>query len=807
MESHSITLSREKLTDLLSILGYYIVYEDENSIMVNRSSIIKSVYFKGNFHTLDSNLLNISGITLGDPWYMDTYNNVKENITEFYRNNGFLDVDIEINFEDGNLYITIDEGERYYLDEYDIVIDDKITTKSIPVKLYSEKNLEKEIENTLKSLRKEFYLSSKILRFDLIKKGHKRFYLSNDPLSSLISLIKSGIVVKPTIYISKGERYDLEIKGAILPYDISLKLKDQFLENFKSFSTFDLRELELTLEDYLTKLGFIKPEVNIESDGIRITLYVDYESFIKNFNVEVFLNNERVNELIDEHLKSLIISCQDDEAKRYMLDKLKSEGYETITLKDYSIKRTHNDVHGTIYIDLGSFKHIKKIFVNNLEYKSTIKYSVSQNDIEQLRKDILNSYAEKCLIKGLTLQKIENDNVYFVMNCSQPQVTSIISNHEEVVGKIKKRFFSDNKVLTTSKFQQIHDYLLRNKNSEKVYLEPIEMDNETILVMNLLKAKENRIYGSLSYDSVDKFSAELGYNRFDILNSGRTFQISLKKSFLETSSTLSLSGQKTLHKNIDDFLALSFKDRDEYDFRYREALFTSLIRLNYENLQTIIGFGAASLDIYDTDFSDYYNRIYENNYNLFSIPFKINYKTKNYESFIGYGLSGTVSATPIFSERGNFFEGRGKIEGYKQIFTKDLILKLTLETQYLQGNKDDIPVTHLLTLGGPQRMKAFNYREIGFKDPKTSVTIGNKNINYSNLFIGYKPMEQVIVGPFFEYAGYGDSFNNLEYVKDIGIELIISQQNVGYFSASFSYAPFEPYKGSNAFYINFGVNF
>jgi len=808
LQNYSEKLSKEKFTDILNILGYYIISEDNESITVQKSAIIKSITFKGNLYILNSQLLSIIGVNKGDQLYTDSFYKIRENILNFYKDNGFLDVDVDIEFNDGFVVVKIDEGSRYFVDKIDFIVDGNIITKNIHIKPYSEKIIEDEILSVLKSLQKDLFLGNKVLRRDLIFNGHKRVYFANDPLSSLLSVFKSGVILKPVIYINKGTKYNFNIHGDFLSPSIKEEIKQFFLENFVSFETFDLRELELKIIEFLSSKGFINTNIDIHIDGNKIDIHVDAKAFIKNYSLEIFLNNIKSNDINDDLLKFYISSYEDTKAKEHILDKLKSIGYESAKISDYSINRMSDKITGKIYITTGAIKYINNIYVNKTEYKPKKKYKISQTDIENLRREIIDNYASRCLIKGLNLQKIESDNIFFDLFCDTAEISEIISNSEEIVGKIKKRFFSNDKTFTNKKFEELTDYLLKNKNSEKVYIEPFHVDNDTILVINQLKSMENnRIFGSLSYDSVDKLSFEAGYNRFDILNSSRTLQLSLKQSFLETSVLTSLSGQKTIHRNIDDYIAILYKDRDENDFNFRETAFKTLIRLNVENLKFYIGLSASYLDIYDTDFSLNYEKLYKKNYKVFSIPLRLSYTTENYSSFIGYGLSAILSTTPIFTNEIYSLETKIRTEGFKSIFTNNFLLKGTFELNTLTGEKKKIPATQLYTLGGPQKMKAYRYREIGFKDPQTTATIGNKNILYTNLFLGFKPMDQVIFGPFFEYAGYGDRLDNLEYAKDLGLELIISQQNVGFFSMSYAYAPFNPYKNSSSFYINFGINF
>jgi len=92
-----------------------------------------------------------------------------------------------------------------------------------------------------------------------------------------------------------------------------------------------------------------------------------------------------------------------------------------------------------------------------------------------------------------------------------------------------------------------------NKNAEYISLNMTEMDNKTILTINKIEAKPNRFYGSISFDSVDKLTLELGYKRFNIFDTGRVLGLSGKISTNEKSISLSVSGQKTIGRIGDVF--------------------------------------------------------------------------------------------------------------------------------------------------------------------------------------------------------------------------------------------------------------
>lgn len=805
LEEYSKRFTAQKFTELLSFLGYYIIDENDNEIVVQKSKFIKSINFKGNFSVLSSQLLLASGINIGDPFYIDTFYNIRKNIETFYKNNGFIDAEIRVTSDDENINIEVDEGLRYYIDEIEIVIDEEKKSIKIPIKPYTEEIINKEVEKAKEFLKNNYYFNSKVLRQDLIKKGIKRIYPLDDPIPLLISFIKGGVVIKPVIYISKGEQHKLNIKSKF-DFD-NTGIKRFFIENFKTTDKFDIRELELKLSEYLEASGFINPEVDITIDNNEITVTIDAENYIRSFNIDLYINNQKNSDLIDSNLKSLILACQDDKAKKYLEDKLQSEGYGEFVIKDYNIQRSQHSVSGKIVVETAIPKTIKAIFVNGKRYETSKTYKLYPQEIENLRKEIYTSFSDSCWISGLNIEKIENDSIFFTLNCSTPHISEILSNTDEIVSKIKKRFFKDDDILTTSKFEELYDYLLRNKNSEKVSLQQFNIDNETILAINRLKGKENRIYGIIGYDSIDRFSLELGYNRFDILNSGRTLSLSVKKSYNETSLLLSLAGQKTIHKNVDDYLAINIKDRDETDFEFKEATPTAISKITLDNLQLYIGLSLTYLDIYKTSFSKYYSNIYEKDYNLLNIPLKLIYNSKDFESLSGDGFSISLSETPIFTKDSTIIESRAKFEGFKSLMNNPFLLKLTADLQHITGDKYKIPVNYLITLGGPQRMKAYGYRELGFKDPITNATIGDKALVYSEIFLGYKPIDFVLIGPFFEYALSGDDFSEMREAKDLGIELIISQKGVGFFSMSYAYAPFKPYKGSNALYVNFGVNF
>jgi len=83
--------------------------------------LIRSINIKGRNDYLESTLLPYLGVSIGDPIYLDTLYNIKKNLEEFYKNNGFKDAIVSVKDDSENILINVEEGDRYYIDEIEIV--------------------------------------------------------------------------------------------------------------------------------------------------------------------------------------------------------------------------------------------------------------------------------------------------------------------------------------------------------------------------------------------------------------------------------------------------------------------------------------------------------------------------------------------------------------------------------------------------------------------------------------------------------------------------------------------------------------
>ncbi|MCX8083478.1 MAG: BamA/TamA family outer membrane protein [Calditerrivibrio sp.] len=739
LSEYSLQVPQHKISEILSFLGYYIIDEDSQSISIEKANVLKDIKFTGNYFVLDSSLKLAAKIYEGDYIYADTVNMVKENIETFYKNNGFLDVEVNSFLKDSVLNVYIHEGERYFVDEIDFIVDDTIISKQITPTPLNDMVIESIINDHYKTLKKEGYFNVKVLRVDLLSEQRKRFFSIKDPISSLYSFFVKSKFIKPRIILQKGDRYTLDIQIDPFYDNLTDELRRYIVSEFKSFDTFDLRELEINIKDH-----FIEKQLQIEDLEIKV-----------NMNT-IAIHIGKISPLV---------------------------------------KKEPNAKKG----------YINNIYVNNYPYATKEKIPITPESLDKLRKEIFDKYAKDSLVKKISFEQNENDDLHFTVEYSSKYIADILSNSDEIVSKIDKRFFHDKKI-TNEKLQQIHDYLIRNKNSEKVSMELFDLDNQTaLLLINRIRGKDNRIFGFLSYNTIDLITAEIGYSRFDILNSGRTFQLGFKKSFKETSLKSSLSGQRTFTPNIDDYQSLFFKNRDEDDYIFTEVGISTLIKVN-NPIETYVGAQLSNLDVHDSSFSDSNKAIYEHKYTLLAIPVKLSYKSEYYNKLKGTGIYSYLSYNYHLANGYNFNEVELHLEGFYE-FYKDWIAKIGLNTQNLIGKKEKMPVTNLLTLGGTNKMKAFKYREIGTKDHQTNATIGDKKTVYSSLFIGYTPYDNIIFGSFIEHGGFGDNFNDMKYIRDIGLELIIKAQELGFFSISYGYSPFKPYKGYSSIYLNFGISF
>jgi len=104
-----------------SIIWIYLSEKNPDYIIISKQNLIRSINIKGERRYLESTLLPYLGVSIGDPIYLDTLYNIKKNLEEFYKNNGFKDAIVSVKDDSENILINVEEGDRYYIDEIEIV--------------------------------------------------------------------------------------------------------------------------------------------------------------------------------------------------------------------------------------------------------------------------------------------------------------------------------------------------------------------------------------------------------------------------------------------------------------------------------------------------------------------------------------------------------------------------------------------------------------------------------------------------------------------------------------------------------------
>jgi outer membrane protein insertion porin family len=121
------------------------------------------------------------------------------------------------------------------------------------------------------------------------------------------------------------------------------------------------------------------------------------------------------------------------------------------------------------------------------------------------------------------------------------------------------------------------------------------------------------------------------------------------------------------------------------------------------------------------------------------------------------------------------------------------------------GKSDSLPLLYRYTLGGPDKMKAFSFRELGPEDGNNNVYGGN---GYYHVHTGL-PIEvvnSVFIEPFFEIGQIFYEKGETDIFKDLGlsfnVDMPIGEINISYAKSFTSWG-----KSSEAFYVSMKAKF
>lgn len=796
-------MSEDDFVNMLNLLDIYISDKNEDYLELSVKNIIKSINISGGRSFLDSVLLSFLGVSVGDPIYFDTFYKIKEKLEDYYRSSGFKDVHVFVKGEDGDIFIFIDEGPRYYIDEIVFKYGETETVFRFGKRFLTPDVINDYVDKFRKKLNLDGIWGVSVVREEMLIKDKGIFWdlFLVDPFSMIFG---ENILMKSVVEMSGGSKYNMLIDKNISDIEDKKFIEDFVATGLKNFEIITIREVELYLEEALSERGYIKPKVEIDLKDGNINIHVDFENIVKSIKVLIYADGKKLSIPVEPSFTELIATGKFEEVKGRIVSILNSMGYTAAEVLNYSVTQNDNNLIFLANVSLSNIMTIKDVYLDGEKVLNNVGLIANSQNIERIRKALLENLSAKKIIKGVDFEKAEGDKYYFKSDTKEIKIVDILSNSENLSSKIQKRFFSSSKFLTTEKLIDIRNYIMINKNAENLFIDFIDIDNNSILILKKLDGKPNRFFGSLSYDSVDKISGELGYSRFDILNSSRTFSVVGRGSSKENSINFFLAGKKTVLGMLDDYYLLSYKEKDEFDFNYHQFLGELRFRLKKDIFETSSGVRYEDSEIKDTDFNSINDNKYKGSSKILSIPISFIVKNKGFELYNDTGFKVVFTEQLSFSEHSNFQIHKLSLEGYKRLVDRYLV-DINLEFNKITGDKP--PLHYLFTLGGPKNMKAFSYRDLGRKDSETGATIGDRSTIYSKYMLGYKPMDNIIFGPFFEYAGIGEDFDKLIYYKDIGVELLITVKELGNFGLSYAYNPFEPYKGKQAFYINFGINF
>jgi len=90
--------------------------------------------------------------------------NIKKNLEEFYKNNGFKDAIVSVKDDSENILINVEEGDRYYIDEIEIVYNNTRKVFTFKPSLFSPKLIEKYLDAFNYELKQQGIWGAKIIK-------------------------------------------------------------------------------------------------------------------------------------------------------------------------------------------------------------------------------------------------------------------------------------------------------------------------------------------------------------------------------------------------------------------------------------------------------------------------------------------------------------------------------------------------------------------------------------------------------------------------------------------------------------------
>jgi len=779
---------------LLEAFGVNAYELDNKSLKIYNTVTISKLKIHGNLNFLESTIKAEAGFYKNSPVYLNSFENYKKSIIEFYKSKGFLDVKVNYRFIDGILNMYIDEGQLYVLSGVKVFYGDEVVfrEKYLNPKVLSDNLLQEIDERYLKNLKMEGILFPEYqIYFE--KSFNRIFFDLNSPLHSIVSFLppfhKSvNIVIK----VKRSDKYRFNIIG--LTTEDSSKAKSIIAENLKQLDSYYLGKTFLKLtEEFGDKLYFNvdKNEIYLNVQNVKRKVKYDYEIIARDSSVvkqlKLVLQEEQVS--------------NKDELKEYVDDYLKGLGYYKNEIKI--------NQQGTIFkimLKLSDKAIIKNVYLNDklildgidIPYDGRYK-TMLVNEIKML---ISDKYYYNYIIEDKTDYN-EADNtlsIYFKSDIKDIALKDTIILDRKTKKFVDKRIKPNEKV-TVKKIENLQYALKNSMNITDYVLTVIEDNNSADIALRYVKPNKNFILLGLQYNNLDGPVISVGYKRFAVFASEYVLNSSVTFSKKEEDYVLGVSKLSKLNNLIVKFdYSTNYFRKDLDDFKYKGYRLGGLSSVYGDYYKIDLGLFFEKLKVYDSLLT---NDDYNNSYDMVKIPFSLNLNMSG-TKFSFFPFSINIDNKLLISHDFEILGVECKIE-HKGGIVGRLNKRVVFNAGKYIGESDSLPILYRYTLGGPNKMKAFSFRELGPKDTNNNVYGGD---GYYHLHGGL-PIEvrnSVFIEPFFEIGQIFYEKGETDIFKDLGlsfnVEMPIGEINISYAKSFAAWG-----KSSGAFYVSMKAKF
>ncbi len=799
IEKYHNELGFNGIEQILKAFNIELYVLNRDYLQIQRGLRIKSIKFKGNFAFLRSKLMNVINLYPNDLYNTEVLVEADHRLLEFYRDKGFRDAIISHKSDKGKIIFYITEGHISIINEIKVEgvnlnIDD-LKRKNI---ILNSKNL-KSLKNKITyNLRKHGYFQFDI-SYKIIKNDKRTFYFNlNYPLVTLSSLLLQGNNSKTLIFnVTNLKKYILNIN--IKNEKFSNKIKTLIWKQLERIDYFHIRQIEIDIKKMLKKLNYDNAEVNIkvEDDKIDVNILLNEKITYKPVILK-FKTSDTIKLLENRHFFANKQSFEN--IKNQLIALLKNKGFLDVKI----IKIMKSDKQITMMFDEGiRYKiNLVKIGDNNINTCKGMIYS--KKNINKCLNKVDNKLSKKYYYNFLKFKKIINKqhnkvDLELFDNLKKPFVTEVVTSNKTITKLINNHYFKNNK-LTRNKINDIQTFLKSQKAIQSSKLTIVNLDeNNVILCVYLEYEKANDLFGGLTYDSIDGVRFHLGYTRYNFLNTAHNFSAFTLNSFRENLLQFKIQGNGIVYKDIEDTIRYTIRSRDEYDFKFKQNRLSLVLNSNFSHFMLSGSVYTELIDIYENS----YTQEVKNNLTKYfnNLGFIISCTLHNFDNIINpaNGMAIKYQFNPVYSKNSQFNVNVVYASAYKTVNKFTFSLKADMGKIF--GKTVDIPLIYRFTLGGPYKMKAFAYRDIGSKDSSGSV-YGGEIYSYGELVARYNYNNFIAFGPFYEMGLAEEEYDINDYSKDIGA-LFEIKTPIG--PLKFSYAVDLDKKTRRAFYITFGT--